>query len=345
MAETKKSTQSKKEETAKKTAAKKTDAKATKPAAKTTKPAAKAAKPAAKATTKTTAKAQPKTTTKAGSKATAAKTTKTTKTTAKKTTKDTPVEKKKPVVKTTTTKGFEIKGSGDIDNLLDILSVNPVETPKVEEPKPATKKPAPKAKKEETKAAPKKAPAKAKEAKKVVEVKRPERKAKNFTKEEKALYKRLDEAFTYVANLTMVIEERTMDTKQIPDLTLGELHVLEVVNRELTMPMTKVANELKITVGSLTTCVNRLVKKEYLFRERDENDHRIIKISTTPKAKKVLKVHEQFHTDILYGILDGVTIRDATKVLTQVARTLENYINPKEKNYEKPIDKKKTKNL
>lgn len=352
MAETKKSTQSKKEETTKKTAAKKTDTKATKPAAKTTKPAAKttkpaakAAKPAAKATTKTTAKAQPKTTAKAGSKATAAKTTKTTKATAKKTTKDTPVEKKKPVVKTTTTKGFEIKGSGDIDNLLDILSVNPVETPKVEEPKPATKKPAPKAKKEETKAAPKKAPAKAKEAKKVVEVKRPERKAKNFTKEEKVLYKRLDEAFTYVANLTMVIEERTMDTKQIPDLTLGELHVLEVVNRELTMPMTKVANELKITVGSLTTCVNRLVKKEYLFRERDENDHRIIKISTTPKAKKVLKVHEQFHTDILYGILDGVTIRDATKVLTQVARTLENYINPKEKNYEKPIDKKKTKNL
>ena len=37
--------------------------------------------------------------------------------------------------------------------------------------------------------------------------------------------------------------------------------------------------------------INRLVKKEYLFRERDENDHRIIKISTTPKAKKALKVH------------------------------------------------------
>ena len=142
----------------------------------------------------------------------------------------------------------------------------------------------------------------------------------------------------------MVIEERTLDAKLINDLTLGELHVLEIVNKEATIPMTKVANQLKITVGSLTTCVNRLVKKEYLFRERDENDHRIIKVSTTQKAKKALKVHDLFHEQILLGVLDGVTIRDATKVMAQFARTLENYINPKEKNYDKPIETKKKKN-
>ena len=142
----------------------------------------------------------------------------------------------------------------------------------------------------------------------------------------------------------MVIEERTLDSNAINDLTLSELHVLEVVNKEASIPMTKVANQLKITVGSLTTCVNRLVKKEYLFRERDEVDHRIIKVSTTQKAKKALKVHDLFHEQILLGVLDGVTIRDATKVMAQCVRTLENYINPKEKNYENPIDTKKKKN-
>ena len=42
-------------------------------------------------------------------------------------------------------------------------------------------------------------------------------------------------------------------------------------------------------------------------------------------------MHDKFHEDILLGVLDGVTLRDATKVMAQFNRVLENYINPKEK--------------
>ena len=328
MATTKKSTQEVKD-TKKKTttATKKTTAKATE---KATKPTA-----AKKTTAKPAAKKEPakKTATKAAAKPGS-------KTTKKAPVKQEPVEKKKVTQKKAPTEGFSVKGTNEIDDLLGALSVidHNEPTPATKKTPKGTAKTADKKTKEPAKAAGSKKP-------KPSEIKRPERKAKTFTKEEKALYKRLEEAFTYVANLTMVMEERLLDKKAVPDLTLGEIHVLEVVDKESTMPMTKIANELKITVGSLTTCVNRLVKKEYLLRERDQEDHRIMKISTTLKAKKVLKLHDRFHEDILYGILDGVTIRDATKVMTQVARTLENYYNPKEKNYEKPIDKKKKKNI
>lgn len=166
-----------------------------------------------------------------------------------------------------------------------------------------------------------------------VDAKKNEKKLKSMSKEEKQMYKKLWEHFNYVANLTMVIEERMMDTKVIPDLTIGELHVLETVDRNNGKPMSKIANALKVTVGSLTIGVNRLVAKEYLLRIRDENDHRIVNLSVTPKAKKVLKAHDKFHEDILLGVLDGVTIRDATKVMAQFNRVLENYINPKERTY------------
>ena len=244
---------------------------------------------------------------------------------------------KEPAKKTPTKKivkpaaGISVKQKkNDTENLLDILSV----TPSVQPTKPATSKKAP-AKKPAAKAQSKKPAAK-------VPVKAKHR-TKLQTKEEKQLYKRLSDSFNYVANLTMVIEERTMDKEQITDLTLGEIHVLEVVNKELEMPMTKVANQLKITVGSLTTCVNRLVKKEYLARVRDDVDHRVIKVSTTPKAKKILKLHDAFHEEILLSVLDGITLKDATKVMEQFERTLENYINPKEKNYESPITTSKKK--
>lgn len=311
---TKKAETTKKVTTTKKTAAKETAKKAT-------------------TTKKTTAKAADKKT--AAKKATTKKTEATKKTSAtKKATKAT-AKKAEPTKKTTTvstkTTGFKIQQKENEGSLLDILGAAPTPAEKTKPSKTSTKKET--VKKAESK------------GKKATGSSRQLHKPRTFNKEEKVLYKRLEEAFNYVANLTMVIEERTLDSNAINDLTLSELHVLEVVNKEASIPMTKVANQLKITVGSLTTCVNRLVKKEYLFRERDEVDHRIIKVSTTQKAKKALKVHDLFHEQILLGVLDGVTIRDATKVMAQFVRTLENYINPKEKNYENPIDTKKKKNI
>lgn len=294
---------------------------------KTTTKAAAAKKPAAK---------KPATKTAAAKKTTAKKATATKKPATKKATSKKPTTKKATSKKPATPKaktnnqGFSVKqNQAQSDNLIDLLtsSNTPVKTTKSASKKTTT-----------TKAT----------TKKPTTSKKPQRtphKERKFTKEEKALYKKLESSFNYVANLTMVIEERTFDKEAIPDLTLGELHVLEVFDQEAAVPMTKAANQLKITVGSLTTCVNRLVKKEYLFRERDAVDHRVIKVSTTQKAKKVLKEHDKFHQEILLGVLDGVTIRDATKVMAQFERTLENYYNPKEKNYDKPIDTKKKKNL
>lgn len=155
------------------------------------------------------------------------------------------------------------------------------------------------------------------------------KKVKVLTKEEKVVYKKLQEAFNYVANLTMVVEEKTMDTKAIPDLTVGELHVIEMVDNYNNKPMTLIANKLKVTVGSLTICINRLVQKGYLLRTRHEMDHRIILVSTTPKGKKVLKTHDKFHEDILGLVLEGITLQQAMKVMTQFALVLENYYDPK----------------
>jgi len=279
------------------------------------------------------------------------------KTTTKATTKK--AATKKPATKKTTTvtkkivssknDGIKIERKENEGNLLEILSVQPndssstqTSTNKEDTKKSSTSKSTTNKTSKTSKTSSSK---KTTTTKKTVQKPKTNHRTKLTTKEDKALYKRLEDAFNYVANLTMVIEEKTLDKEQIPDLTIGEIHVLEVVNKEDSRPMTKVANELKITVGSLTTCVNRLVQKDYLTRVRDDNDKRVMNISTTQKAKKVLKVHDAFHEEILMSVLDGVTLRDANKVMTQFSRVLENYYNPKEINYEQPIDKKKTGNI
>lgn len=154
------------------------------------------------------------------------------------------------------------------------------------------------------------------------------KKVKQWTKEEKLLYKKLDESFSVVANMAMVIEERTMDTKNMPNLTIGEIHLIEMVNRYNNKPMTLVANKLHITVGAMTICLNRLVQKGYLLRTRDEMDRRVILLSITPEGKKILKFHNKFHDDILGIVLDTIPLAQATKVMSQFAYVLEYYFDP-----------------
>ena len=154
------------------------------------------------------------------------------------------------------------------------------------------------------------------------------KKIKQWTKEEKVLYKNLEESFNTIANMANVIEERTMDVKNIPDLTIGELHVIEMVNKYNNKPMTLIAKKMHVTVGSLTIGVNRLVQKGYLLRIRDEMDRRVILLSITQQGKKVLKFHDKFHDDILGLVLDTIPLAQAVKVMNQFAYVLELYYDP-----------------
>jgi DNA-binding MarR family transcriptional regulator len=249
--------------------------------------------------------------------------------TAKKTTKKTPVKK----VIDPRTGQVVVAGKKETPKKTEVkVEVAPAVEPKKTKKKTALPK---KSSKELTIEVPKKEPA--------ALVRPTPKKQKELNKEEKVLYKQLSEAFDFVLNLGNVIEDRTMDRKQIPDLALGELHVIETVNKNNNKPMTLIAKKEHVTVGALTTCVNRLVQKGYLLRTRDEMDQRVILLSVTQKAKKVLKVHDKFHDDIIGLTLEGVNLAQAAKVMSQFAHILEVYYDPSLLEEKEPAKKAKKK--
>ena len=115
--------------------------------------------------------------------------------------------------------------------------------------------------------------------------------------------------------------------------------IIKNVNKNNNKPMTLIAKKEHVTVGALTTCVNRLVQKGYLLRTRDEMDQRVILLSVTQKGKKVLKVHDKFHDDIIGLTLENVNLAQATKVMTQFAHILEVYYDPTLLNVKEPAKK------
>lgn len=113
--------------------------------------------------------------------------------------------------------------------------------------------------------------------------------------------KRINNALVYMYNYIVEAEKEALEKSAYNDLTFTELHVIEAVGLEA-KTMTEVAGKLKITMGSLTTSVNRIVQKGYIEREFDKADRRRIFINLTSKGQEVYQFHEAFHENIIREI-------------------------------------------
>ncbi len=87
------------------------------------------------------------------------------------------------------------------------------------------------------------------------------------------------------------------------DITMNEVHVLEAIQKTDEPTMGNIAHRLRITLGTLTTSVNRLEKKGYCKRTRSDVDKRIVHVALTEKAHGVMKLHDDFHEDMISAVI------------------------------------------
>ena len=83
-------------------------------------------------------------------------------------------------------------------------------------------------------------------------------------------------------NDILKIEAAAIKQGEFSDLSVTENHIIEAIGKDREMTMTEVAKDLDITVGTLTTAINRLIKKEYVEKlELEENKDCIDVIKAT----------------------------------------------------------------
>ncbi len=137
----------------------------------------------------------------------------------------------------------------------------------------------------------------------------------------------INELLVEVFNQILSIEADTLK-KQGVKLSMTEVHVLEAIRNTEVPTMGNVAQRLRITLGTLTTSVNVLVKKEFVDRYRDENDRRKVYLQLNDSAMKVLAIHDLFHEDMLSSIIDDLKI-DEDEVLVKSLENISNYFKNK----------------
>jgi DNA-binding MarR family transcriptional regulator len=108
----------------------------------------------------------------------------------------------------------------------------------------------------------------------------------------------INELLVDVFNHILSIESETLKKNGVK-ISMTEVHVLEAVRNVDIPTMGNVAQKLRITLGTLTTSVNVLVKKNYILRYRDDSDRRKVYLKLTNLANDVLKIHDEFHNEMI----------------------------------------------
>jgi len=116
--------------------------------------------------------------------------------------------------------------------------------------------------------------------------------------------KTINEVLVRLFNEIWQLEEKAIITEDFKDISNNDMHVIEAIGIGEGNSMTKTAQKLNITVGSLTIAMNNLVLKEYVIRERSKIDRRIVNVKLTEKGEKAFYHHENYHKKMVEAVLE-----------------------------------------
>lgn len=137
----------------------------------------------------------------------------------------------------------------------------------------------------------------------------------------------INELLVEVFNHILSIEGEALKTRGVK-LSMNEVHVLEAIEKTDEPTMTNLARRLRVTVGTLTTAMNRLVEKGYCKRYREEEDKRKVLIALTKKAREVLEIHKTFHNEMIDSVVEDMKL-DQDDVLLNSLKNISVYFKNK----------------
>lgn len=137
-------------------------------------------------------------------------------------------------------------------------------------------------------------------------------------------FETLNSILVKLFNDILSIEEKALITDEFKDISVTDMHIIEAVGIREPRTMSTISKALGVTMGTLTTGINGLVKKGYVVRNRSERDRRIVYASLTEKGIAAYNHHMNFHKDMINSIMEDLSEEEAA-VLNKTFNRLETF--------------------
>lgn len=131
----------------------------------------------------------------------------------------------------------------------------------------------------------------------------------------------INELLVELFNHILSIEQENLRERGVT-LSMNEVHVLEAIEKSDPPTMSNIAKKLRVTVGTVTASINRLVAKGYCVRYGDEHDRRKVYLKLTQKAREVLKIHEDFHDEMIDAVVEDLKLEDNRVLIDSLEKLL-----------------------
>lgn len=130
--------------------------------------------------------------------------------------------------------------------------------------------------------------------------------------------KKINDILVTLFNVVLKLEEKAIQGSTRGDLSITEIHTLVAIGQGRPKTMSQVANSLKVNVSTLTTAINKLVKKGYVNRFRIPEDRRIVKIELTQNGKDAVAEHEGFHMAMIADAIAQIPESEVETFITSL---------------------------
>lgn len=120
-------------------------------------------------------------------------------------------------------------------------------------------------------------------------------------------YRTVNDILVNLVNEIWELEGKAIITEEFKDITNNDMHVIEAIGKGEGNNMSSIARKLNITVGTLTSSVNRLVNKKYVQRCRSEKDRRVVTVKLLEKGIRAYEHHADYHRRMTEAVLSRLT--------------------------------------
>lgn len=122
-----------------------------------------------------------------------------------------------------------------------------------------------------------------------------------------------------------MIEESSLRSSRFNDVSIKEMHTIDVIGETPNATPSDISRELMVTLGTVTTSLNNLERKGYVERTRSDVDRRVVHLSLTRNGRLLYRLQRRFHHAMLDKIIAGMS-RDEIQVMQKGLKNLYHFL-------------------
>ncbi len=142
---------------------------------------------------------------------------------------------------------------------------------------------------------------------------------------------KVNELVVKIFNDVLFIESKALAKDLKKNMSITEIHTIEAIGSNSKKSMSEIAKSLNITVGTLTTAINNLVKKGCVEREKHANDKRVVMVGLTKEGRRIYKKHANFHIRMIKASLTDFTDEEK-RVLIKLLNKMDYFLRTEHEN-------------